>query len=166
VLVPQPLDPAVVTHEAVTAFRPQLTRKRLGLKLDVPERLPPIEADPARLEQILRSLLSNAVKFTPEDGVITVRAAAQPRGGVAIEIADTGIGIAAEALPVVLLPFTQLGPGCRQEPRGAGLGLPLAKALVELHGGALTICSRPGCGTRVEVGLPARVRAPSYDPAI
>ncbi len=127
------------------------------LSVDVPASLPLISCDALRFRQILLNLMSNAVKFTPAGGSATVSAAVD--GGFAVvTVADTGIGMRAEDIAIALQPFRQVGGGagdgltCRFA--GTGLGLPLAKALVELHGGTLAIESAPARGTSVRIRLP------------
>ena len=116
--------------------------------------LPPIWADRLRLKQILLNLMSNAIKFTPGGGTVTVAALPTADGGLTIKVADTGIGMRAEEIPRALEPFQQVEQKLSRRFEGSGLGLPLAKQLVELHGGRLTITSELGKGTTVYVSLP------------
>src|SRR5262249_55594086 len=119
-------------------------------------------ADPRLLKQITLNLLSNAVKFTPEGGRITVRA--RTAGGtVRIAIADTGIGIARDALGKLGRPFEQVESHVTKSHRGSGLGLAIAKSLAELHGGNIRIRSAPGRGTLVLLRLPPEARQPQQD---
>jgi signal transduction histidine kinase len=97
--------------------------------------------------------MSNAVKFTPAGGRVTVSAAVDAAGAV-IAVADTGIGMTAADIPVALEPFRQIDGVMSRRFDGTGLGLPLTKALVELHGGSLEIASAPGRGTTVQIRLP------------
>ena len=115
-------------------------------------------ADPRRLKQILVNLLSNAVKFTPEGGRAGVEARLDGEGWVRIVVWDTGIGIAAEDVARLFQPFTQLDSSLSRQHAGTGLGLALVRRLAELHGGAATLESEPGKGTRVTVRLPAAAR--------
>jgi signal transduction histidine kinase len=124
---------------------------RLSVTLD-PEALY-IRADEQRLRQILINLLSNAVKFTPEGGSVNVKSARR-NGGLAISIRDTGIGMAPENIPKALAPFDQIERKVRRKQEGTGLGLPLAKQLVELHGGTFKIESAVDVGTTVTFLLP------------
>jgi signal transduction histidine kinase len=116
--------------------------------------LPKIYADRRRLKQILLNLLANAVKFTPAHGSVTVRTR-QDAQGFQIEVTDTGVGIAAEDIPKVMLPFGQVDSVISRRAEGVGLGLPVSKVLAELHGGRLTIESQLGQGTTVALMLPA-----------
>ncbi|MCF8479751.1 MAG: two-component sensor histidine kinase [Rhodospirillum sp.] len=113
-------------------------------------------ADERALRQIVLNLLSNAVKFTPHGGRVSLSVARNNDGGLTLTVEDTGIGIPQEHLDLVLRPFHQVDASDTRRHDGTGLGLPLAKALVEKHGGALRLESQLGLGTRVIVGFPAR----------
>jgi signal transduction histidine kinase len=117
--------------------------------------LPPLFADERMIKQILLNLLSNAVKFTPEGGRVTLRACLEGSGDVAITVRDTGIGIAPEHMDIILQPFGQADAKLERKYEGTGLGLPLVKAMTELHGGRLDIVSAVGQGTTALVILPA-----------
>lgn len=130
----------------------------LTLSTDLPDTLPSIFADERKLKQILINLISNAVKFTTKGGSITIDAASGSDEGVTIRVIDTGIGIAAENLPKVFRPFEQVDNSLSRAHEGTGLGLPLTKSLVELHGGSIEIESELGVGTIVSVRLPANRR--------
>jgi len=117
--------------------------------------LPTVVADERRLKQVLINLLSNAVKFTPPEGSVTVAAGRGADGGLWLSVTDTGIGMAPDEIRVALTPFRQVDTGLARRYEGAGLGLPLAKALTELHGGTMTIESTRGAGTAVTLRLPA-----------
>ena len=129
----------------------------VALSLDVPANLPLIRCDALRFRQILLNLMSNAVKFTPAGGSATVAADIED-GFVLITIADTGIGMGEEEIAIALEPFRQVassvGDTLTRRFAGTGLGLPLAKTLVELHGGTLAIESAPRRGTKVLIRLP------------
>jgi two-component system cell cycle sensor histidine kinase PleC len=111
-------------------------------------------ADEMRLKQAMLNLLSNAVKFTPPGGRIEIAAALSEDGGIETTIADTGIGMRPEDIPVALEPFRQIDSKITRNYGGTGLGLPLARRLTELHGGYLKIASAVGLGTTVTMGLP------------
>jgi two-component system cell cycle sensor histidine kinase PleC len=114
-----------------------------------------LHADRKAVTQILVNLVSNAVKFTPAGGVVTIGAALE-QGGVVLRVTDTGSGIAPQDLPRILERFGQgQHDVAATAQRGVGLGLPIVKGLVEAHGGTLTIDSEPGKGTRVAVRFPA-----------
>ncbi|MEI9888252.1 MAG: ATP-binding protein [Rhizomicrobium sp.] len=115
------------------------TGDRREVAIAIPKSLPLVDADPQRLRQCLANLLSNALKFTPEGGKVAVRGWLDQDGGVAFAVADTGIGMAQEKINAALEPFRQLDGTLARRFEGAGLGLSIAKSLVELHGGTLTI---------------------------
>jgi two-component system, cell cycle sensor histidine kinase PleC len=128
---------------------------RAGLTLDCADMrgLPRLAADSVKLRQVLLNLLSNAIKFTPSGGRIALEAASAG-DMLAVRIADTGIGMKPGDIPIALAPFGQVDSRLSRKYEGTGLGLPLTKAFVELHGGRLEIESAPDCGTRVTVLLP------------
>ena len=121
---------------------------------DMPAGLPPVNGDERALRQVLLNLVSNAVKFTPPGGTVRVGAHRIRGGYVTLEVVDTGIGIPEDRIDAVLHPFEQIDNGLQRRYEGTGLGLPLARSLVELHGGALRIASRAGAGTTVSADLP------------
>jgi two-component system sensor histidine kinase/response regulator len=166
-----------VLHES----RPKAAATGLSLELVVVEALPPVPADPIRLNQILQKLLSNAVKFNPVGGRVTVTVRIGSRGEglgsseglpsdpkpytlypgefIEIAVADTGIGIKAEDLPMLFQTFTQLEPTFAKRYQGAGLGLSLTKRLVELHGGRIWAESPgEGQGSTFKLQLPLKKR--------
>jgi signal transduction histidine kinase len=132
------------------------------LSVEIADALPLMRCDALRFRQILLNLMSNAVKFTPSGGRATVSAAVEGDFAV-ISVADTGIGMREEDIAVALEPFRQVGGDAQdvltRRFAGTGLGLPLAKALVELHGGTLTIASELDRGTAVRIRLPLQRNA-------
>ncbi len=128
---------------------------RVTLKVEIPERLPKLRADERKIKQILINLLSNAVKFTPEGGSVTTSARIERDGCLAVAVADTGIGIAEKDMAAVMAPFGQVDSTLARRYEGTGLGLPLTKSLVDLHGGELDLSSEVGLGTTVTVRFPA-----------
>lgn len=111
-----------------------------------------MRADERRLRQILLNLLSNSIKFTPNGGVVTICIRSTP--SFIIEVRDTGIGIAPADMARALERFGQVDSRLSRKYEGTGLGLPLAKHLMELHGGSLTLQSQPGVGTTVILAFP------------
>jgi PAS domain S-box-containing protein len=142
-----------------------LTQDKRSIEIDVPVGLPSLYVDPRRLSQALGNLLANALKFTPQGGMVRFAARAQPDGGVHLMVEDTGIGMAEETIAAALEPFRQLDGSLARRFEGAGLGLSISKALAELHGGRLTVNSAVGEGTTVTIALPA-TRVSQYPDAI
>ena len=147
--IPVPL----LLEDCCAGVSAQAQQAQLQIITDLPPGLPALRGDPRRIRQAIVNLLSNAVKFTPANGTITVTARENGKGLV-ISIRDTGIGIAKEDLPVVLQRFGQTDSMISRKQGGTGLGLPLAKQLIELHGGTLTVESEPGVGTCVTLTFP------------
>jgi|GEM_PF-983663 len=145
---------------AMRLVRDRAAAGKLKLKSKIDPKTPDLWADRRAALQIISNLLTNAVKFTPKGGKVTVSVAPAPvhagqRAYVAITVSDTGIGIAAADIPKVLSSFGQVDNAMSRQHDGTGLGLPIVKSLVELHGGRLTIDSTLGEGTSVTVTLPA-----------
>ena len=162
-LVEESIDLAALIAASLRLVESKGRDAGLRLELALPRDLPMITADARRLRQVLLNVLSNAVKFTPAGGLVRVKAAVTG-DGVTVTVEDSGIGIAPEDIVKVLRPFGQIDSRLARKYEGTGLGLPLAKAMTESHGGTLEIRSAPGRGTTVSIGLPAwRIRA--ADPA-
>jgi PAS domain S-box-containing protein len=126
----------------------------LHLAMHVRDDLPALFADELRVKQMLLNLLSNAIKFTPAGGNVTVGADVDSENRFVFTIVDTGIGIAGEDMGTALAVFGQVDGQLTRKYEGAGLGLPLSKSLVALHGGDMTLESRPGTGTTVTIRFP------------
>ena len=126
----------------------------LAIHTELPPGLPKVRADAGKIRQILFNLLSNAIKFTPPEGAIMICAQVTACGTFEVAVADTGIGIPRSQSESVLEAFVQLENVFSRSHAGSGLGLPLCKALAELHGGSLTLESEVNKGTRVAVTLP------------
>ena len=153
-LAEEVLDPARLVRAVLRPFEAAAEAGGVELRVDLPAALPGVRADRRRLTQALHQLLSNAVKFTPSGGTVTIGV----RGGaeaLRLWVADTGIGIAEADLARVFDPFTQLDARLARRFPGAGLGLYLARALVQSHDGTLGLTSAPGVGTVAEICLPA-----------
>ncbi|HEX6121209.1 MAG TPA: ATP-binding protein, partial [Dongiaceae bacterium] len=127
-----------------------------GVRLIVENKgpLPAVRADERALKQVLLNILSNAVKFTPQGGSVTVAGEAMAGGTLDIRISDSGIGIAEEVIKDLFLPFRQADASISRRFGGSGLGLAISKKLMELHGGEIAVESHPGRGTRVTLRLP------------
>ncbi len=144
--------------EAVRASM-RLVRERAeaaGLNLNawLPSDLPGLRLDQRSFRQIVINLLTNAIKFTPEGGSVTLSAGRGDDGGITLSVADAGIGIAPEDIDKALAPFGRIDGLLAGKHAGSGLGLPLARSLMELHGGSLTIDSTVGTGTTVTLRFP------------
>ena len=120
------------------------------------DHLPPVRGDERRMQQVLMNLLSNAVKFTEPSGTVTVSAEIDPVGDLLLSVTDTGIGIPADQIANVFEPFTQIDSGLARRFEGTGLGLYFSRALVQAHGGVLSLRSLVGQGTTAEIRMPAR----------
>ena len=116
---------------------------------------PSLKADERVLKQIFLNIFSNAIKFTPAGGRVDLDVTLDGTGDMRFRFTDTGTGIAAEDIPKILQPFVQADSSLARKHEGTGLGLPLSKSLVELHGGTLEIDSTFGAGTTVTVTFPA-----------
>ncbi|WP_233352827.1 PAS domain-containing sensor histidine kinase [Maricaulis alexandrii] len=159
---PEPTDASELVEQSIRIVRGRAEEKRLQLRADVSD-LPEMDVDPRAFKQVMINLVSNAVKFTPEGGRVTVHGFMSGLG-VAFQIRDTGIGIAKDDLPRLGRPFEQIESQHSKSYQGSGLGLALSKSLVELHGGTLSIDSVLGEGTTVTVVIPISQDQP-LDPA-
>jgi two-component system cell cycle sensor histidine kinase PleC len=154
--------PDVMIAECLKLMRGRAASAGLNLTAAGTMTLPCLFADRLRLKQILLNLLSNAIKFTPAGGTIRVDARHDALGRMLVTVSDTGIGIAPEMIAVALEPFRQIASPFARNAEGTGLGLSLAKMLMENHGGALWIESTPHLGTHVHLQFPAsRVIGPA-----
>ncbi len=142
-----------IASACIRFVKPQAEQSKTEISVVLEHGLPQLRADALRVRQIVINLLSNAVKFTPDGGKISVTTASR-NGGLAVAVADTGIGIAAEDIPIALSRFGQVDRRLSRKYAGTGLGLPLAKHLAELHSGTLAIESTVNIGTTVTVWFP------------
>jgi two-component system cell cycle sensor histidine kinase PleC len=152
----EPMSLEEVVEDAVRLVHNRAEQTGLTLKVELPP-LPEIEADYRALKQVLLNILSNALKFTPHGGEVTVSAQLRRDGlgeRVRVAVTDTGIGISAEDLARLARPFEQIESQHSKTQQGTGLGLALTKSLVEMHDGALELTSTPGVGTTVSFTLP------------
>jgi len=154
----EPMSLEEVTEDAVRLVRNRADAAGLQLAIDFPF-LPEIEADYRAVKQVLLNLLSNALKFTPRNGRVTVRAEVRQDAlgeRVRVSVQDTGIGISKQDLARLAQPFEQVESQHSKTTQGSGLGLALTKALIEMHEGSLELESAPGEGTTVSFTLPLR----------
>jgi signal transduction histidine kinase len=164
-ITPTHLKPGGLLSASLQGLAPAAAKA--GVTLRVPGDIgawPAINADPQKLQQSLTNLIHNAIKFTPAKGTVTISGDTDGER-LRITIADTGIGIKPEDLPLVVRPFHRRKPAFEASLQGAGLGLPFAKTIVELHGGSLAIQSKQGVGTTVTIELPLAVDAALHDAA-
>jgi PAS domain S-box-containing protein len=148
------VDLAATLDAAKTMIGDRARNADIDIECQVENGLPGLLGDRIRILQILTNLLANAVKFTPEGGRVDLRAFAAENGGVALTVADTGIGMASEHLHRVTDAFYQVGDAHTRSHGGSGLGLTLVKKLADLHDASLEIASTPGAGTTVTVHFP------------
>ena len=139
----------------IELMQERATQNSLRLMVDMAAGLPILRADGRRLRQVLLNLLSNAVKFTKPGGEVTLATQWSAAKGLRVMVRDNGIGIPDDKLETVMQPFGQVENAYTRQHEGTGLGLPMAAALVRLHGGELAIESAPGIGTTVTFVLPA-----------
>ena len=149
------VDVGALLDACLRLIRDRAAKGGVTVATDVPADLPRLFADELAMKKVVINIVGNAVKFTPTGGRIDVRAGLDAAGGIWIDIADTGIGIAPEDIPKALQPFGQVGSALTRAHEGTGLGLPLSVSIMERHGGGLEICSTPGRGTTVSLRLPA-----------
>jgi PAS domain S-box-containing protein len=151
---------------SIDVASPQITAKRHILQIDVPSTPLLVEVDPARIVQVLGNLLTNAAKYTDEGGKICVRAAAED-DQIVVDVEDTGIGIAPELIPRIFDLFTQGGQGIERQLGGLGVGLAVARRLVDVHGGRLEVFSEGiGRGARFTMRLPTTAEGPATKRAL
>jgi signal transduction histidine kinase len=158
---PRAVDIEPLLRDTCELFKSQAAASGITLRYQVARDLPPVHADRHRVLQVLSNLVGNAMKFTPSGGTISFRADARD-GDVLFTVADTGPGIPKEHLGDIFNPYWQAK---RAERMGAGLGLPIAKGIVESHGGQIWVESEPGKGTKFYFTLPVaaeseRITAP------
>ncbi len=149
------VDVAEVIQSAITSLSQLSGDAGVAIVTRIVAGLPPIRGDAVKLRQIFVNLISNAIKFTLRGGSVEIEAIRLTEGGIVSVVRDTGVGMTSEELQVALTPFGQVDGGRSRWREGTGLGLPIANALVELHGGELKVRSTKGQGTEVAVILPS-----------
>ncbi len=159
----QLLSPRYLLERAAAPFQPGAEQHKVALRVDAADDLPRVNVDEGRMMQVFSNLLSNALRYTPEGGEITL--SAQPvNNGVAITVRDTGSGIDAEILPRLFDRFFRVDDSRHNDHGESGLGLAIAKALVEAHGGTIRAESNPGMGTIMHLWL--SIQGPSPAPVL
>jgi two-component system, cell cycle sensor histidine kinase PleC len=150
------VDLEEVLQATLATYQPGAVEVGVMLSSRVEAGLPTVKGDPAKLGQIFSNLVSNAIKFTQPGGSATIEARTLPDGGAGVWVRDTGLGMSKEEVAIALTPFAQVDASLSRWREGAGLGLPIARALVQLHGGRMEIRSAKSLGTEVAVLLPSR----------
>jgi signal transduction histidine kinase len=149
-----PMQPGALLADSLVMLSPTAEAAKIEIVLDGdPAFWPAFEGDPVKLKQVFVNLIGNAIKFTPAGGRVTVSGAVG-QDELRVSIRDTGIGMREEDIPLVVQPFYRVESVLEASHQGAGLGLPFAKSVIELHGGSLGIDSKLGCGTAVTITLP------------
>jgi signal transduction histidine kinase len=157
-LKPQPSSIESIIKDSVDGLNTWAQAKSIALDKKIEEGIPLINADPDRLVQVLTNLIANAIKFTPNNGNITVEAVLhKDKQEVEVSVKDTGIGIEKEKLDKVFDKFYQVGERSSADVNGTGIGLSIAREIVELHGGKIWAESEKGYGTKFIFTLPAKV---------
>ncbi|HEV3459524.1 MAG TPA: PAS domain S-box protein [Thermoanaerobaculia bacterium] len=163
---PEPVDLGKLAAEVRDILRSLAASRRIAISIEVAAGAGEAVVDPAKLKQVLYNYLSNALKFTPEDGSVVLRVAPEGEEDFRIEVADTGIGIRPEDLGRLFVEFQQLDAGAAKMYGGTGLGLALTRRIVEAQGGRVGVDSAPGQGSRFFAVLPRAARpGPVPEPA-
>ncbi len=153
VVSPREVEVRPLISRSVEAMRPLADAGGLTIRVELPESLPLLRIDADRVLQLFSNVIGNAIKFTPAGGIVTL-AAREHEDALELVVTDTGEGIPAAQLPYVFERFFQATHSARSARHGAGLGLPIARGIVEAHGGTISIESAPGEGTTVRFTLP------------
>ena len=146
-------DLAELARRAADSVRQQAQSKQVALTVDAPTALP-VLVDPGRVNQVLRNLISNAVEYSPPGGNVAIKAVASG-SQVQVTVIDSGPGIPAEDLPHIFERFYRVDKSRTRATGGVGLGLTIAKRLMEAHGGTLQVHSEVGVGTEFKASLPS-----------
>jgi len=156
-LQPEIVDMGIMTHEVIALFEATLAQKHMRVQVELPDRLPRVLADPDKIHQVVVNLVSNAIKFTPDSGLIRIRLEDMaPKPFLQISVVDSGVGIRPEDQIKLFNKFEQV-KSTRQKvkgPKGTGLGLAICRGLVELHGGEIQVSSELEQGSTFSFTLP------------
>jgi PAS domain S-box-containing protein len=159
-LRPEPINPLKIITEVRDILRGLASERSTKIEVAVPEDIGELSLDPAKFKQVLYNYLSNAIKFTPDGGRVSVLVAPEGTTHVRIDVKDTGIGVRREDLPRLFVEFQQLDSGTAKKYAGTGLGLAVTKRIVEAQGGSVEVESAPGQGSTFSAILP-RVTQPT-----
>jgi two-component system sensor histidine kinase BaeS len=149
----EPLSPATLLNDAKQHFSVRALQKKITLNVDVDESLPGIQVDPARMMQVLGNILENAIRHTPENGEIALRAT-QTKDAIQISVQDSGEGLPADEAAHIFDRFYRVDPSRQRESGGSGLGLAISKSIIEGHGGKIWAESEKERGLTVYISLP------------
>ncbi len=149
----QPIALGRLVETVADLLGPQLKEKELSLKVELPADLPPLQADESRFQRVLINLLSNAIRFTPNKGTITIHGT-RTNAALQVDVTDTGYGMAPEDLSKLFLEFFRADNPVNRERKGTGLGLVLVKRIIEAHGGKIWVASQLGKGSTFSFTLP------------
>ena len=141
--------------ECAAALAKRAGDAKVALRVELPAQIPPLRGDERAVKQVLLNLLSNAVKFTPSGGTVVARAEHRAGQFLDLSVSDTGIGMSTADIEVAFKPFGQVDSQQARKHVGTGLGLPLSRSLIRLHGGDMLVASEPGAGTTVTARFPA-----------
>jgi signal transduction histidine kinase len=144
----EPTNLVALLHEVVAGVRAQADTQGVVVEVQVADDLPIVDLDPARIRAVVTNLVVNALRYTPQGGRVNV-SARREHAAVSVEVADSGRGIEPDVLPRIFERFTRAA-----DSPGSGLGLPIARKLVEAHGGELSATSEVGHGTQIRFTLP------------
>ena len=148
------LDPQELIDRTVTTFKHQAAQKNIEIEAVIESNVPEFKGDEERLAQVLGNLINNAIRHTPKNGAIRLNGR-RDNNGIRLSVEDTGEGIPADALPHVFDRFYRVDQARQQNSGESGLGLAIAKSLIEAHGGTIEVFSQVGFGTRFDIVLPA-----------
>jgi signal transduction histidine kinase len=157
-----PTDLTQLVPRVTDRFAPQAEAKGIRLEVVTPKDCPQVNVDPGRIEQILANLISNSLRHTPAQGVISIDVLCSS-GSVEVRVRDSGSGISQEALPHVFERFYRADKSRSREEGGTGLGLPIARQLAQAHGGQLNAANHPQGGSVFTLSLPTYRPKPSQD---
>lgn len=153
-LHPEPIAPRALLERIAATYSHQAEQQGVALVIAADADVPPLQVDVSRMVQVLSNLVSNALRYTPAGGVITLGAESEPQG-VRLRVSDTGEGIPPEALSRIFDRFYRTDAARQQSQGESGLGLAIARALVEAHGGTIFATSEPGHGAIFTISMPA-----------
>ncbi|MEM1198114.1 MAG: ATP-binding protein [Pseudomonadota bacterium] len=150
----EPFTMEEVVRSCASIIAQRAHEASIQLKFESEAKLPVLRGDALRIKQVIINLMTNAIKFSHEGDTVTLSAGMGNDNTVEVKVTDTGIGMTEEQIEIALSPFGQVDSGHTREYEGTGLGLPISKAIVELHDGTLDVKSNPGFGTTIIMRLP------------